>query len=169
MAVVAPEDDVDDAVAVRLDRDDRDLARGDEASDPQAGLQFVEFQHRESASVGPRDPTTAPRYPMPRPYVCAVTIARDPHAVPAWELVLSPPNPSARWHRSSLAAVRLVSHATRRRVLDEAPSTALKRTSVDMAGERLEFDIGVTLSACVEQRRDTDVVHGDTGEADPSV
>ncbi|MEJ7721819.1 MAG: hypothetical protein WKF58_15965 [Ilumatobacteraceae bacterium] len=45
MAVIAAENDVEDPIPVGFDRDDRDLARGYETSDPKASLEFVEFEH----------------------------------------------------------------------------------------------------------------------------
>lgn len=41
-------DDIDDPVAMGLDRDDRHIAGGDEAHETQASLEFMELEHGES-------------------------------------------------------------------------------------------------------------------------
>ena len=56
MAVVGAVDDVDDSVAVRLDGDNRDVTSGNEATDPQACLEFVKFCHMKRIPGHALDP-----------------------------------------------------------------------------------------------------------------
>ena len=61
-AVVASKDHVDNAVAVRLDRDDRDLAGRDKAAHPQTGPKFVKSDHEIFLGRGQSDrPQPSPR------------------------------------------------------------------------------------------------------------